>query len=47
MRIVVKKKTAFFMGLFIANLGIAMAASFVLPDKFFYDAKTIVLISVQ
>lgn len=43
MQILVKKKTAFFMGLFIANLCIAMASSFVLPDKFFYDAKTIVL----
>ncbi|HEX9151273.1 MAG TPA: hypothetical protein VF842_04280 [Flavobacterium sp.] len=43
MQILVKKKTAFFMGLFIANLCIAMASSFVLPAKFFYDAKTIVL----
>lgn len=43
MQILVKKKTAFFVGLFIANLFIAMAASFLLPGKFFYDAKTIVL----
>jgi hypothetical protein len=42
MKILIKKKTAFFISLFIANLFVAIAASFVLPEKFFYDAKTII-----
>ena len=43
MQLLVKKETAIFLGLFIANLVVAILASFVLPEKFFYDAQTIVL----
>jgi hypothetical protein len=43
MQILVKKNTAFFIVLFIANLFIAIVATALLPEKFLYDAKTIVL----
>lgn len=42
MKILIKENNLFFLCLFIINLFVGVLAYFVLPDKFFYDAKTII-----
>ena len=43
MKIIIRKNKATFLALFVANLFIAAISSFILPERFFYDALTIVL----
>ena len=43
MKLLIKKNKAVFIGLFFCNLIIALLAPFILPEKFFYDAKIIIL----
>ena len=42
MKLIVKKNTAIYFGLFIVNLIISFLAYFILPDRFFSDTRTIV-----